>query len=107
MRVFYSFLVVLAASSLLAMGTNHITITKSEIANTPTKQNHTWIAFTSYRDGRREIYEIAPYATDAHRLTDTSDNDFPVWSPDGKKITFESLRADDSKDYEINAVGTN
>ncbi len=107
MRVFYSFLVVLAASSLLAMGTNHITITKAEIANTPTKQNHTWIAFTSYRDGRGAIYVMAPDGSDVHRLTDTSDNDFPVWSPDGKKITFESLRAGYSQIYVMNADGTN
>ncbi|MEO7157657.1 MAG: S9 family peptidase [Vicinamibacterales bacterium] len=48
-----------------------------------------WLAFTSDRDGKRQIYRIAPGGGEAEKLTTTDDgvNTF-AWSPSGKEIAL-------------------
>ncbi|HLL73524.1 MAG TPA: S8 family serine peptidase [Pyrinomonadaceae bacterium] len=69
------------------------------------------IAFSSYRDGQFEIYSINPDGTEEARLTthDYSDDMWPEYSPDGRKIAFTSGRGDDLyyQVYVMNADGTN
>src|SRR5579862_2376595 len=108
MRTFYIFLVLLIAGLLLSFSSNAPGLLRPDIASTTPDQGHTWIAFSSYRDGLgAAIYVMAPNGSNVHRLTDASENDFPTWSPDGKKIAFESLRAGYSQIYVMNADGTN
>ncbi|MEQ1604281.1 MAG: carboxypeptidase regulatory-like domain-containing protein [Pyrinomonadaceae bacterium] len=63
-------------------------------AQTPTLRDNGKIAFTSDRDGNREIYVMEPDGSEQTRITDNSvDDDHPAWSPDGRKIAFVSQRA--------------
>ena len=49
------------------------------------------IAFTSDRDGNREIYVMNPDGTGQVRLTNNNIiDDHATWSPDGRKIAFLS-----------------
>ena len=53
----------------------------------------TKIAFSSARDGTREIYVMDADGSNQTRLTDNSADDLePSWSPDGAKIAFETVR---------------
>lgn len=67
------------------------------------------IAFTSDRDGNREIYVMNPDGTNQTRITHNNLHDEqPTWSPDGTKIAFVSERQ--SGGYAIfvmNGDGTN
>lgn len=52
------------------------------------------IAFTSDRDGNREIYLMNADGSDQTRVTNNSTiDDFPTWSPDGTRIAFLGQRA--------------
>ncbi len=74
----------------------------------PAQLDDTKIAFTSERDGNREIYVMNPDGTNPIRLTThpTLDVD-PSWSPDGRKIAFSSNRDGNWEIYVMNADGTN
>jgi hypothetical protein len=67
------------------------------------------IAFTSVRDGNREIYTMNPDGTNPARLTNSStngpesDDDEPAFSPDGTKIAFLSHRTGNDEIFVMNA----
>ncbi len=67
------------------------------------------IAFTSDRDGNREIYVMNADGSNQTRITNNSTiDDFPIWSPDGMKIAFLGTRS--ASGYAIflmNADGSN
>ncbi len=51
------------------------------------------IAFTSERDGNKEIYVMDADGSNPTRITNnTGDDSWPDWSPDGSKIAFVSYR---------------
>src|SRR5688572_31452926 len=61
----------------------------------PAQQLNGQIAFSSDRNGDREIYVMNPDGTNQVRLTNNVVfDDFPDWSPDGQKIVFLSRRTD-------------
>jgi Tol biopolymer transport system component len=63
-------------------------------AQTPTIRANGKIAFTSNRDGNREIYVMNPDGTNQTRLTNNNIiDDHPTFSPDGRKIAFLSQNA--------------
>jgi TolB protein len=76
----------------------------------------TRIAFTSERDGNREIYVMNTDGTDQTRLTNDAGkvtnsayqqvDENPVWSPDGKRIAFDSSRDGQLEIYVMNADGS-
>ena len=74
------------------------------------------IAFTSERDGNREIYVMDANGTNPRRLTNSPLVDWdPSWSPDGKHIAFTAngrpgdwgSRGGDLEIYVMDANGTN
>lgn len=65
------------------------------------------IAFTSNRDGAKNIYVMNADGSNVVRLTDGSTaEDVPVWSPDGTKILFGSMRDGNLEIYIMNADGS-
>src|SRR5688572_15258845 len=67
------------------------------------------IAFTSDRDGNREIYVMNPDGTNQVRITNSPGvDDHAKWSPDGAKLAFVSERSGGGFGIcLINADGTN
>jgi TolB protein len=65
------------------------------------------IAFTSDRDGDRDIWSMAPDGSDLRQFTDHPGEDrSPVWSPDGDEILFVSDRDGQPELYVKNADST-
>ncbi len=66
------------------------------------------LVFTSFRDGKPEIYATGIDGNGLARLTLNTTEDFtPAWSPDGKKIAFVSKRDGNDEIYVMNADGGN
>ena len=65
------------------------------------------LAFSTNRDGNREIYVIDADGSNAVRLTNHLNEDFgPSWSPDGQRIAFVSNRSGNDDIFVMNADGT-
>lgn len=69
----------------------------------------TKIAFSSGRNGDREIFVMNSDGTNTINLTNYSGawDNYPIWSPDGEKIAFNSYRDGNFEIYVMNADGTN
>ncbi len=66
----------------------------------------TRIAFTSFRNGKGDIYVMNADGGDARRLTTSpAYDDLPAWSPDGRRIAFTSDRDGSLQIYAMNADG--
>ena len=83
----------------------YVSPTSEEPARSP---DGTMVAFTTFRDGNREIYVMDsgggdPVNLTRHHAFDSS----PAWSPDGRRIAFESERdGGDSHIFVMNADGS-
>ena len=65
------------------------------------------IAFTSERDGDREVYVMNADGSNAVRLTTSAGFDEnPSWSSGGKRIAFDSMRDGNLEIYIMNADGS-
>jgi Tol biopolymer transport system component len=96
-------------------GTPTATVTGTPPTSTPTVTptpnvvSQGYIAFTSDRDGNKEIYRIKGDGTGAINLThNPASDDDAAYSPDGTKIAFSSTRdAGDREIYVMNSDGSN
>ena len=70
--------------------------------------NGKWIAFTSERDGNKEIYVMKADGTDQTRVTNSPENEHhPEWLFDGKWIVFSRTLEDKTSDlFIINVDGS-
>src|ERR1043166_833663 len=65
------------------------------------------IAFTSNRDGVRNIYVMNADGTNVVRLSnEQSSENSPTWSPDGSRLLFESNRDGNPEIYVMNSDGS-
>src|SRR5262249_55577765 len=65
------------------------------------------IAYSQTLRGDTDIYVMNRDGSHKTRLThDGAENDDPAWSPDGRKIAFESIRDGNWEIYVMNADGT-
>jgi Tol biopolymer transport system component len=65
------------------------------------------IAFTSFRNGRGDIYVMRPDGKAQRRLTKSAaHDDLPAWSPDSKRIAFTSDRSGNLEIWVMNADGS-
>ena len=83
-------------------------LTAATFAQMQTLRGNGKIAFTSDRDGNREIYVMNSDGTNQVRLTNNPGaDDFPAWSPDGLRLAFLSQNSDGSYVIKLmNADGT-
>ncbi|HPG68516.1 MAG TPA: hypothetical protein PLO37_16850 [Candidatus Hydrogenedentes bacterium] len=66
-----------------------------------------WLAFESFRSGRRGVYRVYPETTRVFPVAVAADHDnwAPTWSPDGQWIAFVSDRTGDPEIYFTDASG--
>lgn len=73
----------------------------------PWSPDGSMLAFTSQRDGNREIYVMNAEGTGLVNVTDDPGEDwFDGWSPDSSRILFTSDRGGTKDIYVVNADGT-
>ena len=90
-------LIVLASVAALAVGCSSV----------DGLQKNDKIAFVSGRDGNNEIYVMDADGSNQTRLTSNSEQDsYPSWSPDGSKIAFTSYRDGNYEIYVMDADGS-
>jgi hypothetical protein len=65
------------------------------------------ILFVSERTGNPEIWLLDEQGREVQLTSDESPDLAPVWSPDGTRVAFESLRDGDSEIYVMDADGSN
>ena len=66
------------------------------------------IAFSSNRDGKKEIYVMDVDGSNVKRITNNLADDVnPSWSPDGSRIVFDSERDGNREIYVMDADGGN
>jgi TolB protein len=66
------------------------------------------IAFSSYEEGRYNIYTMDSNGRNLRKLTeDQGDSEDPCWSPDGRYIVFSSNRRGEYHLYIMNENGQN
>jgi len=69
--------------------------------------DHSWLAFSSKRDGNQEVYRLDTDGSEPINLTNNPAADWtPSISPDGTKIVFSSLRDGNWELYMMNADGS-
>jgi Tol biopolymer transport system component len=67
----------------------------------------TQIAFTSFRNGKGDIYVMHPDGSDQRRLTTSeAHDDLAAWSPDSKRIAFASDRTGQLEIWVMNRDGS-
>ena len=101
--------VCLAAVLFLGLAGAHAQLTIPARSNTklPALSMNGKIAFTSDRDGNREIYLMNSDGTNQVRLTNNPGiDDFPEWSPDGSRLAFLSQASGRDVIKLMNADGT-
>jgi hypothetical protein len=65
------------------------------------------VVFASNRDGDFELFSIAADGSDLRQLTfNTTDDAWPMWSPNGQRIAFTAYRDGQPEIYVMNADGS-
>jgi Tol biopolymer transport system component len=104
-------LIVLGAAALLlgaGAAPAHLAANRFVGNDAPTwSPDGTHIAFTSFRNGRSDIYVVNSDGSGERRLTtNPAADDLATWSPDGTRIAFVSNRDGNFDIYVMNADGT-
>lgn len=63
------------------------------------------IAFSSDRDGARDVYVIDAAGETLRRLTNGYAADEPTWSPDGRRVAFSAVRDGNRQIWVVDAEG--
>jgi Tol biopolymer transport system component len=93
----------------LVIACSSITTPIALVRSTPSTAADGLIAFVSDRDGNSEIYIMNADGSHQTRLTKTLErvnDDFPAWSPDGRKIAFVSDRDGNAEIYVMDVDGS-